>query len=139
MMTNVFEYGTTTFGYATCDKLGDGRGYTCGLVGFTTGTNDALAVVAEYNKIKPNSELAKFIPELTRISKLDWSSSGRDDTSKLGGFTDAWKKVSCSDPDFRAVQDKVADQMYLIPGLQLGEAAGISTNLGKAIILCRSD
>ncbi|KAK9686858.1 hypothetical protein K7432_014997 [Basidiobolus ranarum] len=134
MITNVFEYGTTTFGYATCAKLGDGRGFTCGLVGFTTGTNDALAVVVAYDKVKPNSELAKFIPELTRLSKLDWDTSGRDDTSKLGGFTEAWTKVSCTDPDFRAVQDKIADHLYLIPGLQLGEAAGISTNLGKAIM-----
>ncbi|ORY05775.1 lysozyme-like protein, partial [Basidiobolus meristosporus CBS 931.73] len=134
LITNVFEYGSTTFGYATCEKLGDGRGYTCGLVGFTTGTNDALAVIAAYDKLKPGSELSKFIPELTRISKLDWDTNGRDNTNKLQGFTEAWSKISCSDPLFRAVQDKVADQLYLVPGLQLGEAAGVQTNLGKAIM-----
>jgi hypothetical protein len=36
--------------------------------GFTTGTGDALEVVARYTKRVPNKLLAKFLHELVRIN-----------------------------------------------------------------------
>jgi hypothetical protein len=35
-ITNTFENGTPEYTYGKCEHLNDGRGYTCGRIGFTT-------------------------------------------------------------------------------------------------------
>lgn len=39
--------------YAYIEDIGDGRGYTAGVIGFTSGTGDLLLVVQEYVALKP--------------------------------------------------------------------------------------
>ncbi|KAI8078960.1 lysozyme-like domain-containing protein [Gilbertella persicaria] len=133
LITNVFENGNTVIGYAAIEKLGDCRGYTCGYIGFTTGTNDAYAVVKEYVNRSPNATIKQYLPELKRLSQFLFGDPERDNTSNLTGFMEAWKTASCQDPEFDQTQLDVGHSMYLEPALKYAASVGVHTNLGKAI------
>ncbi|KAK9760106.1 hypothetical protein K7432_016207 [Basidiobolus ranarum] len=133
LMVNVFEHGNTDFGYSTCENLLDGRGYTCGSVGFTTGTNDAYYVVEEYHKMRPGNYLDKYRPELKRLSNLSWDTNGRGSIKNLRGFPQDWKKATCEDASFRELQDSVADDTYYKPALKIAKQVGVRSELGRAI------
>ncbi|KAG0189501.1 hypothetical protein DFQ28_003315 [Apophysomyces sp. BC1034] len=119
-------------GYAAVERLGDCRGYTCGYIGFTTGTNDAWAVVKEYARRKPkHNKLAHYLPELARLSQLEFGDPARDNTSQLDGFPKAWKDASCRDPSFVRTQLDVGHSMYLKPALKYAASVDVHSNLGK--------
>ena len=107
--------------------------YKSGYIGFTTGTNDAYAVVKEYVRRVPKSPMAKYVPELKRLSSFLFGDPRRDDTTKLNGFPAAWKKAACSDPNFIQTQLDVGHSMYLVPSLKYAASVNITSNLGKAI------
>ncbi|KAL1915682.1 uncharacterized protein VTP21DRAFT_6441 [Calcarisporiella thermophila] len=136
LITNVFENGNTEYQYQYTQRLGDGRGFTCGRVGFTTGTNDAFQVVETYAKRKkaiPFSNL--HLVELKRISQLSFcDTKKRDDTTKLQGFDIAWKKAACLDPDFRRVQDEAVLRTYMEPALKFAKMANVKSDLAGAIM-----
>ena len=63
------------FGYI--EDIRDGRGYTGGIVGFTSGTGDMLEVVRLYTRLRPETRL--------RASRLPYGPSmGRRPTGALG-------------------------------------------------------
>ncbi|GAB5590949.1 hypothetical protein Unana1_05849 [Umbelopsis nana] len=133
LITNVFENGNTIMGYAYVEALGDGRGFTSGYIGFTTGTNDALAVINQYTQRKPKNALAKYVPELTRLSKLKFCDKHRNDTNKLTTYHKDWTHTACTDPTFVQTQLDVGHAMYLKPALKYAASVGVKSNLGKAI------
>lgn len=104
--TSIFENDTTELQYGYVENIHDGRGYTCGRAGFTTGTGDAVVVVKHYTRSKPNNPLAKFVPELERLARAESGS-----TKNLHGFKHAWIEAA-KDPEFRKAQDEVSDAMY---------------------------
>ena len=53
------------FGYI--EDIGDGRGYTGGIIGFCSGTHDMLELVREYTKREPDNILAKYLPALEDV------------------------------------------------------------------------
>ena len=57
--------------YAYIEDIGDGRGYTAGIIGFTTGTGDLLEVVERYTELKPENELKKYISALEQVNGTD--------------------------------------------------------------------
>src|SRR5436305_5114899 len=64
----------------------ENRGYTAGIIGFTSRTHDMLELVEYYQKIAPENELAKFLPALKKVD-------GTPSTEGLGeAFVAAWKK-----------------------------------------------
>ncbi|KAI8380325.1 lysozyme-like domain-containing protein [Blakeslea trispora] len=133
LITNVFENGGMVMGYGAVEKLGDCRGYTCGYIGFTTGTNDAYSVVKEYVKRNKNADIKKYLPELHRLSQFLFGDPARDNTANLTGFPDAWKKASCKDPVFDQTQLDVGHAMYMRPAIKYAASVGIESDLGKAI------
>ncbi|ORY08106.1 glycoside hydrolase, partial [Basidiobolus meristosporus CBS 931.73] len=134
IITNVFENGNAIFGYAACEKLNDGRGFTCGRIGFTTGTGDALTVLQKYEEVSPNSTLLKYIPALQKIDSLAHCDSKRDSTSEIVDFDHVWTNTSCQDSKFNSVQDLINDEMYFTPAMKFAKRLGIQSNLGKAIL-----
>ncbi len=46
--------------YSYIEDIGNHRGYTAGIIGFTTGTDDMVHLVKHYNKINPNNDLKKY-------------------------------------------------------------------------------
>ncbi|KAK9767943.1 hypothetical protein K7432_001806 [Basidiobolus ranarum] len=133
IITNVFENGNEIYGYAACEKLNDGRGFTCGRIGFTTGTGDALTVLHKYEEVNPRSALSKYIPTLEKIDTLAQCDSKRDDTSELVDFDKTWTATSCKNSNFNGIQDQINDDMYFTPALKFAKRVGVESNLGKAI------
>lgn len=104
--------------YGYLQDIGDGRGYTGGIVGFTSGTSDMLAVVAEYTRRKPRNLLARYLPALRTVDGSD-SHAGLDP-----GFPAAWKRAAL-DPVFQKTQEDARDRMYFGPAVTLARADGV--------------
>jgi chitosanase len=104
------------FGYI--EDLGDGRGYTAGIIGFCSGTSDMLALVTEYTRRKPANLLAKYLPALRTVDGSD-SHAGLDP-----GFTTAWK-AAAADPVFQKTQEDERDRFYFDPAVTLARTDGL--------------
>jgi chitosanase len=111
------------FGYI--EDIGDGRGYTGGLIGFCSGTGDMLALVRSYVAAAARNPLAPFLPALR---KVDGTASHRG----LGApFVAAWKRAA-QDPVFRRMQMRELDRVYFDPAVRRAKADGLGT-LGQFI------
>ncbi|MDE7268346.1 MAG: chitosanase [Lachnospiraceae bacterium] len=105
--------------YAYIEDIGDGRGYTAGVIGFTSRTGDLLEVINQYIVLKPeNNELEKYVSALEAVY-------GTDSHENLGdAFVADWISAS-HDPEMIAAQDFVVDEMYLNPALEFAEEDGL--------------
>ncbi|MGE3287004.1 MAG: chitosanase [Pseudonocardia sp.] len=111
--------------YGYLEDIADGRGYTGGIIGFTSGTGDMLEVVRAYTAAVPGNGLAPYLPALEAVD-------GTDSHDGLGdGFVAAWH-AAADDPAFRAAQDHVRDTDYLGPAVAQGQADGLGT-LGQFV------
>ncbi|KAI8343684.1 lysozyme-like domain-containing protein, partial [Chlamydoabsidia padenii] len=135
-----FENGNTEMGYAAANDIGDCRGFTCGYIGFTTGTNDAYAVVREYAKRKQHSKrkqqrnpFKQYMDALETLSSYEFDDPRRADTSGLKNFDKVWKRTACEDPVFIQTQLDVGHAMYLKPALKYAASVNVKSNLGKAL------
>lgn len=111
--------------YAYVEDIGDGRGYTAGIVGFCTGCGDLLQVVRRYTEDRPGNRLAPFLPALRDVK-------GSASHAGLGTpFTAAWR-TAAGDPAMRAAQDAERDRLYFDPAVARGKADGLGA-LGQFI------
>jgi chitosanase len=127
-LVSVFENSTTTPAYDYVEDINDGRGLTCGKIGFTTNSNEVRDIVAQYSAQVPDNPLARYLPRLTEIA-----ASGSDDTSGLDRFAEDWA-ATAANPAFRTVQDGVADRIAYNPALAAARRLGLRTALGVAIL-----
>ena len=104
------------FGYI--EDIGDGRGYTAGIIGFCSGTGDMLELVEAYTNTKPSNVLAKYLPALRRVNGTD-SHAGLDPD-----FTRDWRTAAV-DPVFQAAQESERDRVYFNPAVQQAKADGL--------------
>lgn len=111
--------------YGSIEDLGDGVGYTAGIVGFCTGTHDLLALVEIYTKDHPDNGLAKYLPALREVDGTD-SHEGLDP-----GFTAAWR-AEAEKPAFRAAQEAQRDRAYFDPAVRMAKLDGLGT-LGQFV------
>jgi chitosanase len=128
-MTSFFENLTLEFQYASAEKLNDGRGFTVGRIGFTTGTSDALMVVKKYTEIVPQNPLAKYLPELERLDDAE----DKDETQNLELFEEAWK-TAAKDQKFRKIQDELNDHLYFNPSQKIADECGLKYALSRAAL-----
>jgi chitosanase len=111
------------FGYI--EDIGDGRGYTGGLIGFCSGTGDMLQLVRSYAAAEPRDPLARFLPALRRVD-------GSASHAGLGSpFVTAWRPAA-KDPIFRRLQLRELDRVYFDPAVERAKADGLGT-LGQFI------
>ena len=103
--------------YAYIEDIGDGRGYTAGIIGFCSGTGDMLELVRAYTAAEPDNELAPYIPALEDVN-------GTDSHEGLDGFAEAWA-LAADDLAFQAAQDAERDAVYFDPAVALAEADGL--------------
>ncbi|AKJ29632.1 chitosanase [Caldimonas brevitalea] len=111
--------------YRYIEDIGDGRGYTAGIVGFCSGTGDMLQLVETYNRRAPGNVLAKYLPALRRVDGSD-SHEGLDPN-----FVSDWRRAA-QDPAFRQSQDAVRDEVYFNPAVQQAKQDGLRA-LGQFI------
>ncbi|MEW2394803.1 chitosanase [Streptomyces sp. NPDC046862] len=106
----------TAYGYI--EDIGDGQGYTAGIIGFCTGTHDLLTLVEHYTKAHPGNGLADYLPALREVDGTD-SHEGLDP-----GFTKAWR-AEAKVPAFREAQDTERDRVYFDPAVRLAKLDGL--------------
>jgi|GEM_PF-924653 len=104
--------------FSYLEDIGDGRGFTGGIIGFCSGTGDMLELVQYYTQQKPGNALAAYLPALQQVN-------GTDSHSGLGsGFVNAWK-TAAADPAFQAAQERERDRVYFIPAVSQAKADGL--------------
>ncbi|MCR6488881.1 chitosanase [Amycolatopsis sp. OK19-0408] len=109
--------------YKYIEDIGDGRGYTAGIIGFCSGTGDMLELVEAYTNSVPNNPLAKYLPALRKVN-------GTDSHSGLGSaFESAWKQAAATTA-FQNAQNSERDRVYFNPAVSQGKSDGLS-NLGQ--------
>jgi chitosanase len=111
--------------YSYIEDIGDGRGYTAGIIGFCSGTGDMLELVEAYTATKPSNVLAKYLPALRSVDGTD-SHTGLDPN-----FTKDWK-TAAADTVFQAAQDAERDRVYFNPSVADGKTDGVRA-LGQFI------
>ena len=111
--------------YKYIEDIGDGRGYTAGIIGFCSGTGDMLELVQAYTRAEARNPLAKYLPALRQVN-------GTASHNGLGEpFVRAWK-TAANDSVFRSAQDDERDRVYFNPAVDQGKADGLGT-LGQFI------
>ena len=111
--------------YQYLEDIGDGRGYTGGIIGFCSGTGDMLEVVQAYTDAEPDNPLARFLPALRDVN-------GTDSHEGLGRpFVQAWHRAA-KDPAFRHAQDAERDRVYFDPAVRRAKRDGLRA-LGQFI------
>jgi chitosanase len=111
--------------YKYIEDIGDGRGYTAGIIGFCSGTGDMLDLVELYAARKPGNVLASYLPALRRVDGTD-SHQGLDP-----GYTRDWKKAA-QDTAFKKAQNDERDRVYFDPAVKRGKQDGVGV-LGQFI------
>ncbi|MEW2300777.1 chitosanase [Streptomyces sp. NPDC006655] len=106
--------------YKYIEDIGDGRGYTAGIIGFCSGTGDMLDLVQLYTDRKPGNVLAKYLPALRRVNGSD-SHAGLDPN-----FPADWRKAA-QDTAFQQAQNDERDRVYFNPAVQQGKTDGLGT------------
>jgi chitosanase len=104
--------------YAYIEDIGDGRGYTAGIIGFCSGTGDMLDVVNRYTRRKSGNGLAGYLPALRQVNGSA-SHAGLDP-----GFPADWK-AAAADPVFQRTQDEVRDGTYFNPAVGQAKRDGL--------------
>ncbi|MFB0614446.1 chitosanase [Streptomyces sp. AGS-58] len=111
--------------YKYIEDIGDGRGYTAGIIGFCSGTGDMLDLVQLYTDRKPGNVLAKYLPALRRVDGSD-SHDGLDPA-----FPKDWRKAA-QDSAFQQAQNDERDRVYFNPAVTQGRTDGLRA-LGQFI------
>ncbi|WP_329402337.1 chitosanase [Streptomyces melanogenes] len=111
--------------YKYIEDIGDGRGYTAGIIGFCSGTGDMLDLVELYSAREPGNVLQKYLPALRKVNGSD-SHAGLDPS-----FTKDWK-TAASETAFKNAQNDERDRVYFDPAVKQGKADGVGT-LGQFI------
>ncbi|POX52149.1 chitosanase [Streptomyces sp. Ru71] len=111
--------------YGAIEDIGDGCGYTAGIIGFCTGTHDLLSLVERYTRDHPDNGLARYLPALRAVDGTD-SHEGLDP-----GFTAAWR-AEARLPAFRQAQEAERDEVYFDPAVRLAKLDGLGT-LGQFV------
>ncbi|MFJ9816302.1 chitosanase [Streptomyces sp. NPDC101151] len=111
--------------YGYIEDIGDGQGYTAGIIGFCTGTHDLLTLVKRYTKAHPGNGLAEYLPALRKVDGTD-SHEGLDP-----GFTAAWK-AEAKLPAFGRAQEEERDRVYFDPAVRLAKLDGLGA-LGQFV------
>jgi chitosanase len=145
MLVAMGENDTFAPAYAYAEDIGDGRGYTCGKVGFCTGSGDAILVARCYEDARPSNVLSAYWPGLVSINDAFFATGANQastkDIDKLAprghrfANTDPSKRTggdwaaAAQDGAFTACQDSMADALYLSLAIQRARALHLSAPL----------
>ncbi|WP_407885775.1 chitosanase [Levilactobacillus sp. N40-8-2] len=122
------ENSTTNYRqqYGYIEDIGDRRGYTAGIIGFTSATGDLKQVVQRYCRLKPHHNgLRQYLPALRRVN-------GTASHAGLGPkFVRAWRDAA-KEPKMVRAQDEILNRQYLRPVLRASKQDNLSP-LGQYI------
>lgn len=96
--------------YSYIEDIKDGRGYTAGIIGFTSKNGDLFDVVRYYSSLSPNNSLKKYIPALKEVK-------GTSSHKNLGAnFMKAWKQAAKTKTMIKA-QNHILNKQYMDPAI----------------------
>jgi chitosanase len=134
----VFENNTPELQYDYIEALGDGRGYTFGYCGFTTGTGDGLQVIlqlmlgreSQYPLTRRIAEaFERYVKPMEELAKAE-----SDSLAGLEGFEQRWKTYGANVPVI-AAQHVIGDTLYWLPAVRIwAQQLGWTTMLGLACL-----
>jgi chitosanase len=127
-LISVFENGTIEIQYGYAEALNDGRGITFGRAGFTTATGDGYELVKRYTAAAPGNLLARYLRRLETLAREESGS-----TEGLDGFIKAVRQLA-RDARFRAVQDRLQDELYYEPAAKVSDGLGLKTALARTLV-----
>ncbi|MEU0479077.1 chitosanase [Streptosporangium sp. NPDC006013] len=104
--------------YKYIEDIGDGRGYTAGIIGFCSGTGDMLDLVELYTRRKPGNVLARYLPALRKVDGTA-SHKGLDPN-----YTKDWK-TAAKDTAFQQAQHDERDRVYFNPAVSQAKKDGL--------------
>ncbi|MEU8887719.1 chitosanase [Streptomyces sp. NPDC048442] len=111
--------------YAYIEDIGDGRGYTAGIIGFCSGTGDMLELVERYSAAVPGNVLEKYLPALREVN-------GSNSHDGLGSrFVRDWHRAA-RDGEFERAQNEERDRVYFEPAVRRAQQDGLGT-LGQFV------
>ena len=125
-IVSIFENSTPLIQYAFIANLNDGRGYTAGRAGFTSGTGDMLEVVKQYQDLASDNVLLKYLPALLLVN-------GSASVAGLEGLPQDWA-LAAGDARFIAAQDSVNERLYRQPARRLATTLGATFPLSRLAI-----
>jgi chitosanase len=116
---------TTTYGYI--EDIGDGRGYTAGIIGFTSAPGDMQTLLKYYSQIAPGNSLEKFLDEFASIMAVPYAQRAAKSHELLDpqNFVAAWKSAAANDPKFKQAQRDERERTYYNPALVQAKADGV--------------
>lgn len=122
------ENSTTNYReqYGYIQDIGDGRGYTAGIIGFTSANGDLRQVIQRYVQLKPwHNGLQCYLPALKRVV-------GTDAHRGLGpSFVRAWRQAAKT-PQLVQAENWLLNRQYLQPALTAAKKDDLSP-LGQYI------
>ncbi|MFH9862079.1 chitosanase [Streptomyces sp. NPDC017202] len=104
--------------YQYIEDIGDGRGYTAGIIGFCSGTGDMLDLVELYADRAPGNVLAGYLPALRAVDGTD-SHDGLDPN-----YPRDWR-TAARDTVFQQAQNDERDRVYFDPAVRRAKADGL--------------
>jgi chitosanase len=104
--------------YSYIEDIGDGRGYTAGIIGFCSGTGDMLELVEHYIDLKPGNVLAKYLPALKKVN-------GSDSHTGLGSAFEKDWATAAKDTVFQQAQNDERDRVYFNPSVGQAKSDGL--------------
>jgi chitosanase len=111
--------------YSYIEDIGDGRGYTAGIIGFCSGTGDMLELVQASSAADPGNPLEKYLPALRKVN-------GTDSHTGLGSaFVSAWKSAAATTA-FKNAQNSERDRVYFNPSVNQAKSDGLGA-LGQFV------
>lgn len=129
-LTSIFENSTTELNWGYCENIKDGRGYTCGISGFCSGTGDLVLVFRQYCKLCPDDKMAE---ELYHILK-------KTDNDKVKKLKDLPKffQSNADNKYFREAQLKITNQLYVESANKLAKKYGLvsALSIGQMFDAC---
>ncbi len=121
--------------YDYIEDIGDMRGLTGGLIGFTSATDDMRLLVVHYGTLRPTGNpLTPFLSGLEECSEIGYGPDASDAAEEYLGsaFISAWESAAASDPLFRQAQRTLRKSMYIDDALTQALADGVGP-LGFAL------
>ena len=112
------------------DNLGDGRGYTIGLVGFCTGTGDFLELLYYLRDLNPVHVLLTFLPVIERIMK----SSDTGSVVGLEKLPAVMRRIGKNDKLFMKATWYILKKLYWKPALDFCDEYGLKSELSRYIV-----
>lgn len=126
-LTCCAENSQTSFAYNYAENIGDGRGITFGIIGFTSGTYDGTMLLERVREIEPSNALARYLPAFKAIDAAPHGADGcSDDTAGLAGFIEDFKEHG-ADPAVKKAQLEKLAALYWEPALRQAESLGLKS------------